>query len=379
MNIPAITTPRRRLLSTHTRPRVIEVVEPSLGLEGYLAVDTVRNGIAFGGLRIDPSVTRSMITDLSRRMSLKLAPHGAPVGGAKAGLRGSPTDPRLTRWLEVFARRCSGELRNRTMLGKDMGATDEALAALYRSLGIPQLHVMRETTGNRANETRIRELRGYRRHMTALGIAWSAGAVLTNDFRGRRVLIQGFGAVGAGVAVRLSRMGAVIVGVSDRQRGFYHADGLPCEALLRARTPGNELDRERCLFPHEVIPRDALVSADADLLVLAAGSYLVDRKAAARIRCPLVIEGANIGLKECAQAELHRRGVTVVPDVIANSTSAALVGHQLASGNALTRRAVWTRIRSALESAVHRTLAHAERAGIPSHQAFNELFKPDNC
>ena len=359
MNTPAITTPRRRLLSTHTRPRVIEVIEPSLGLEGYLAVDTVRNGIAFGGLRIDLSVTRSMITDLSRRMSLKLAPHGAPVGGAKAGLRGSPTDPRLARWLEVFAQRCSGELRNRTMLGKDMGATDGALATLYRRLDIPQL-------------------RGYRRHMTALGIAWSAGAVLANDVRGRRVLIQGFGAVGAGVAARLSRMGAVIVGVSDRQRGFYHADGLPCEALLRARTPDNELDRERCRFPHEVIPRDELVSADADLLVLAAGSYLVDRIVAARIRCPLVIEGANIGLKECAQAELHRRGVTVVPDVIANSTSAALVGHQLASGNALTRRAVWTRIRSAVESAVHRTLGHAERAGIPSHQAFNELFEPDN-
>ena len=378
MNTLATATPPEQLLSIRTRPRVIEVIEPSLGLEGYLAVDSVRNGISFGGLRIDPSVSRSMVTDLSRRMSLKLAPHGAPVGGAKAGLKGSPTDPRLARWLEVFARRCTGELHNRTVLGKDMGACDAALATLYQNLDIPQLHVMGETTGKRANGTRIRELHGYRRHMTALGIAWSAGAVLANRVRGRRVLIQGFGAVGAGVAVRLDRLGAVIVGVSDRQRGLYHADGMPIEALLGARTPGNELDHERCRFPHEVIARDELFSADADLLVLAAGSYLVDRAVAARIRCPLVIEGANIGLKECAQAELHRRGVTVVPDVIANSTSAALVGHQLASGNTLTRREVWIRIRSSLETAVQRTLAHAERAGISSHQAFNELFAPGN-
>ena len=376
MNTLAATTPLDRLLSTHVRPRVIEVIEPSIGLEGYLAVDTVRNGIAFGGLRIDPAVTRSMVTDLSRRMSLKLAPHGAPVGGAKAGLRGSPADPRLAQWLEVFARRCTGELRNRTLLGKDMGASDEALSMLYRGLGISQLQVMRENAGHRAGEMRIRELCGYRRHMTALGIAWSAGAILSDHIRDCRVLVQGFGAVGAGVAVRLSRMGAVIVGVSDRQHGLYHAAGLPCEPLLDARTPDNELDLERCRFPHEVIPRDELICADADLLVLAAGSYLVDGKAAARIRCPLVIEGSNVGLKECAQAELHRRGITVVPDVIANSTSAALVGHQLASGNALTRRAVWIRIRSALEIAIHRTLAHAERANIPSHQAFNELFQP---
>jgi len=374
MSTHAATTPRQHSPTPRPRQRVIEVIDSSIGLEGFLAVDSVRNNMAFGGLRIDPSVTRSMVSDLSRRMSLKLAPHGAPVGGAKAGLKGSPTDPRLHQWIEVFARRCAGELHNRTVLGKDMGATDEALGWLYRSLGVPQLFVMRESAGRRAAGTRIRELRGYRRHMTALGIAWSAGAVLGDALRGRRVLIQGFGAVGAGVAVRLSAMGAVIVGVSDRRRAIYHAAGMPCQSLLNARTPGNELDPGRCSFPHEVIPRDRLTSVDADLLVLAAGSYLVDATTAAGIRCPLVIEGANIGLRECAQAELHRRGVTVVPDVIANSTSAALVGHQLAAGNTLTRRAVWTRIRTAVELAVHRTLTHAEGNCISSHQAFVELF-----
>lgn len=374
MNTRAATAPQRLRPSPRPRQRVIEVVEPSIGLEGYLAVDSVRNKIAFGGLRIDPSVSCSMVSDLARRMSLKLAPHGAPVGGAKAGIKGSPADPRLHRWIDLFARRCAGELHNRTVLGKDMGATDEALARLYRSLGVPQLFVMRESVERRAAVTRIRELRGYRRHMTALGIAWSAGAVLGDGLRGRRVLIQGFGAVGAGVAVRLGRMGAVIVGVSDRRRGIYHAAGLPWESLLDARTPDNELDPERCRFPHEVIPRDRLVCTEADVLVLAAGSYLIDDVTAARIRCPLVIEGANIGLRECAQAELHRRGVTVVPDVIANSTSAALVAHQLASGNTLTRRDVWTRIRSAIELAVRRTLAHAEHDRISSHQAFVELF-----
>ncbi len=374
MSMAAPATGFRPAQVTRIQPRVIEVIEPSLGLEGYLAIDTVQNGIAFGGLRVDPTVTRGMVVDLARRMSLKLAPHGAPVGGAKAGLRGSPDDPRLARWLEVFAHRCAVELLDRTILGKDMGATDDALAVLYGSLGIPQLFVMRRVAGCWTSERRIRQLRGYRRHMTALGIAWSAQAVLGDRLRGSRVLIQGVGAVGAGAAVRLGRMGATVVGVSDRHRGLYHADGLPCTALLAARTPRNELDPERCRFPHQVIPRDEILRKEADLLVLAAGSYLVDRAVATEIRCPLVIEGANLGLQANAYTELHRRGVVVIPDVIANSSSAALVGHQLASGNALPPRVVWHRIREAVEEAVRNTLAHSKRAAIPPHQAFNRLY-----
>jgi glutamate dehydrogenase (NAD(P)+) len=379
MNTATAEVQRHRTPSHGTSPRVIEVLDPSLGLEGYLAVDSVRNGIAFGGFRIDPSVTRSMVEDLSRRMSLKLAPHGSPVGGAKAGLRGSPDDPRLPLWLEVFSRRCSGELHNRTVLGKDMGASDGALAALYGCLGIPQLYVMRERVGARAAESRIRELMGYRRHMTALGIAWSTATVLGGSLRGRRVLIQGFGAVGAGTAVRLTRMGATVVGVSDRRRALYHHEGLPLQGLLYARSSDNELIPERCRFPHQVIPRDELLHRDGDVLVLAAGSYLVDRAAAEGIRCPLVAEGANMGLQEQSHGVLHQRDITVIPDVIANSSSAALVAHQLASGNALSKRVVWGGIRRAMEDAVRATLALSERSGIPTHQAFIQLYRPHDA
>ena len=167
MSTHAATTPQQHSLTPRPRQRVIEVIDSSIGLEGFLAVDSVRNNMAFGGLRIDPSVTRSMISDLSRRMSLKLAPHGAPVGGAKAGLKGSPTDPRLHQWIEVFARRCAGELHNRTVLGKDMGATDDALGWLYRSLGVPQLFVMRESAGRRAPATPIPQRLGYPRPRTS--------------------------------------------------------------------------------------------------------------------------------------------------------------------------------------------------------------------
>ena len=209
---------------------------------------------------------------------------------------------------------------------------------------------------------------------TVLGIAWSIAAVLGHRIRGSRVLIQGVGAVGAGAAVRLARLGASVVGVSDRQRAFHHAAGLPPHALIAARNEHNEIEPNWLAAPHRLLARDELLTREADVLVLAAGSNLVDRSVAASIRCPVVIEGANIGLRPEAQDELHRRGITVVPDVIANSTSAALVGHQLATRNAMARSTVWRRIRAAIEEAVEATLARSRECAISTHQACADLY-----
>lgn len=362
------------LCHTRTVPRIVEVIEPSIGLEGYLAIDTLSQGVAFGGLRIDPAVTSASVAELARRMTLKLNVHGGPVGGAKAGLRGSPDDPRLSRWMSVFASRCAAELRHRVVLGKDMGATDEALASLYRSLGSPQLSLMHRRAGQAASITTIRQLRGYRRHMTALGILWSVQTVLGDALQGRRVIIQGFGAVGAGAAVRLRNAGATIVGVSDRNRALSNPAGLPVQELLQARTQRKEIDPRLCSFPHRVLPPNDLLRLEADVLVLAAGSHLIDQRLAQGIVCPLIIEGANVGLLSEAQTELDRRGATVIPDVIANSTSAALVGHQIASANTLSRVEVWRRIHTELTHSIKRTLSHCRETGVAPHRAVAALY-----
>ncbi len=215
---------------------VLEVRDRSCGLIGYLAVDGRASRLAFGGLRVHPAVSRTMVVNLARCMTWKLAGHGVPIAGAKAGLRAHPDDPRLIAMVRSFAAAAKPWLMSRVILGKDMGASDRLLSALYDALGVPQLRTA--GAGTRKMPPKIRELTGYRRHMTGLGVAWAARAACGGRLKGRRVAIQGFGAVGKGAAVRLSELGARIVAVSDERLAALRPEGFAPRALLAAAENG---------------------------------------------------------------------------------------------------------------------------------------------
>src|SRR5262245_35549989 len=102
-----------------------------------------------------------MVADLAENMSLKLAVHGSPVGGAKAGLRASPDDPRLKGFLRRFALQCREVLTSNTILGKDMGAKQWMLDEVYGHLDMPQLGLVRRRHPGGQCPERLFELNGY--------------------------------------------------------------------------------------------------------------------------------------------------------------------------------------------------------------------------
>lgn len=65
------------------------------GANAWLVVVDLRNELAFGGFRFHPAVSLELVSSLARTMTWKLAAHGLPVGGAKAGLAADPKDPRM--------------------------------------------------------------------------------------------------------------------------------------------------------------------------------------------------------------------------------------------------------------------------------------------
>jgi glutamate dehydrogenase (NAD(P)+) len=345
------------------------------GVEGWLVVDTLRDGLAFGGFRFSPSVTEAEVGSLARAMTWKLAGHGMPTGGAKGGLRCDPKDPRIVDWIAAFAAHCDGPLKTVAILGKDMGATDAAIDQLYASLGIAQLELIRSRTTSRDCPKRIRDLAGYVPNMTGRGVAWATKAAVGNELAGRRVAIQGAGAVGIGSAVRLGELGANVVAISDASGTIAarHGSALPIEDLVRVARAGI-LDRAACRFLHDCSSRDVLLEADVDVLVLAASSHSVDDTLAARIRAPIVTEGANFALTEPARRVLAARNILVIPDVIASSSSAAMVTHQLASGNAVPPDELWTNIERAIARSVELGIADARRLGITVRQAYLQRF-----
>ncbi len=315
------------------------------GVRGWLVVDTLRDGLSFGGTRFSPTVTADEVAELARCMTWKLHAHGLPVGGAKAGLAVDPDDPDLPRKLRVFAEGLREPLTTCAVIGKDLGATNAMLDAIYAALGVPQLHLVQRR--HAASPGRLRDLAGYRRAMTGQGLAWAARALLGADsLQGARVAIQGAGVVGRGAALRLGELGARTVAISDVAGTMRASAGLDPDA------------------PHApTLPRDAALAEPVDLLVLAAGSHVVDATLAWTIQAPVVVEGANFGLTPGARAALRERGVTVLPDVLANSAAAAMTARQLAAGGALGDAALWDGIEQAIDGRVRACMRWCGRHG----------------
>lgn len=355
----------------------IAIQDDKAGFEAYLVIDASDRDISFGGTRIDPSVTKEMVADLADNMSLKLAVHGSPVGGAKAGLRASPDDPRLKEFLKRFAEECRDVLSTTTILGKDMGAKQWMLDEIYQTLNMAQLAVARKHTQTAECPDRLGELDGYIPNMTGKGVFWSIEQALNGALNGARVLIQGFGVVGSGVAWHLSRSGARIVGVSDCSKAVIDDGGMDVDALIAAKNENGVLAEDKLPGSCARIGRDELLAQSADLLVLAAGSYLVDADTAARIQTPLVVEGANLALLPDARNVLHAKAVRVVPDVIANSSSAALVGHQIAAGNTRSPRTLWEEIEANIKRCTEEVDEMSRQLDVDSKSAFRRLIEAE--
>jgi glutamate dehydrogenase (NAD(P)+) len=358
--------------------REIEVKDNNAGFEAYLVVDSSERDISLGGTRIDMSVTREMVVELADNMSLKLAGHGSPVGGAKAGLRASPDDPRLKQFLKQFAGECRELLSSTTILGKDMGAKQWMLDEIYKSLRMPQLGVAQKHRHSTKCPDRLCDLDGYIPNMTGKGVFWSIEQALGAALSNARVLIQGFGIVGSGVAWHLDRFGATLVGVSDCNKAVFDPDGIDLDTLMTAKDDKGLLAVGRFPDSCAFTDRDDLLVQPADVLVLAGGSYVVDHNIAARIRTPLVVEAANVALTPSARSVLHANAVRVIPDVVANSASAALVGHQIASGNTICPATLWAAIETNIKRSTEAVDRVSKQLDVDSKSAFRRVMEGES-
>ncbi|MGM0574363.1 MAG: Glu/Leu/Phe/Val dehydrogenase dimerization domain-containing protein [Myxococcota bacterium] len=349
--------------------QVVEVSERAHDAQGWLVVDSLAGGVSLGGLRVGRDVSRDQVAAMARCATWKLAVHGLPVGGAQAGLRADPADPRNSERLRVFAEQCRDQLESSTLLGSGDADADPLVDGLYDAIGLGQMHVARRRAPHGAVPERLRDLRGCRPHMTGLGVSWAAQEALGGSLRGVRVAIQGFGGVGAGSAARMGAMGARIVAVSDRHGAVIRPEGLSVESLLVAQESDGTLSRRRLPVGAEITPRVALFDVEADVLVLAASPHSVDEAVIRRVRAPVVVEAAGFALTPEARAVAQGRGLLVIPDVIAGSGSVGMIGRQLATGNSLPAGELWWQIRGSIERATRESIDRARRERVDVRSA----------
>lgn len=312
------------LMDEYGPEKVVYVSDARTGMRGVLVIDNTARGMGKGGTRMSPTLSVGEVARLARAMTWKWAAVDLPFGGAKAGIIGNPDGADKEAVLRAFARKLSNEVPSEYVFGLDMGLTEQD-AAIF----IDELDDRGASVGLPA------ELGGFpydELGVTGYGLAESTDAALAHlgrETAGARISIQGFGAVGTAAARRLEELGARIVAVSTAAGMVADPEGLDLELLLKLRIEAGD----RCVLDYGGAQQglgDEL-TINTDVLVPAARQDVIDDALARQVRASLIVEGANLPTTPAAQQVLAERGVTVVPDFIANAGGVVAAAYSMDS------------------------------------------------
>jgi glutamate dehydrogenase (NAD(P)+) len=273
-----------------------------------------------GGLRYDAEVSLGEVSALAMLMSWKCALMGLPYGGAKGGVRCNPRT--LSRQeLEGLTRRYTVEIMlligpDLDIPAPDMGTDEQTMAWMMDTYSMTQ---GRTVPGVVTGKPLIVGGSAGRREATGRGIVYAlyqAARRLGLELRDRRVVIQGFGNVGAVAARLLWREGCVIVGVSDIKGGIWNPNGIDIRQLEAHVAESGGVSG----FPGtEPLSGTDMLFQPCDVLIPAAIGSVIRADNADRIKATIVAEGANAPTTPEADLVLRERGVTVIPDILANA------------------------------------------------------------
>jgi glutamate dehydrogenase (NAD(P)+) len=273
-----------------------------------------------GGIRYDPQVNLGEVSALAMWMTWKCSLVGLPFGGAKGGIACNPM-VLSKKELQGMTRRYTAEILNfigpqTDIPAPDMGTNEQVMAWIMDTYSQHKGHAVPGIVTGKPVD--IGGTLG-RREATGRGIGYiveQTGNNLGMDLRKCSALVQGFGNVGLVAARELGRLGVKVVGVSDRSGGIYNAKGLPIDAVVRFKQENKKLQQ----FPEvEKIDGKEFLELPCDILIPSATEMQITQENAARLKCRLLVEGANGPTTLEADKILTEKGVLVIPDILANA------------------------------------------------------------
>ncbi len=287
---------------------------------GYRVQHLLTMGPTKGGIRFDQDVSLGEVTALAMWMSWKCALMNLPFGGAKGGVR---IDPRgLTSGeRQRITRRYTSEIievigPDRDIPAPDLGTDEQVMAWIMDTYSQQKGHsVPGVVTGKPI------EIGGSygRKEATGRGVVTCAAEACRSSetsLEGASVVVQGYGEVGGTVARLMAELGAKVVAVSSIEGGVYNPKGLDPAALDRWLRDHPGLEN----YPDaDSVSNPELLELPCDILVPAAIQNQITRENAAKLKCKLVVEGANGPTTTEADDILEDMGVLVVPDILSNA------------------------------------------------------------
>jgi glutamate dehydrogenase (NAD(P)+) len=348
--------------------KIVCVSDRKSGMRGVLVIDNTARGVGKGGTRMSPSLSVLEVARLARTMTWKWAGVDLFHGGAKAGILGDPSAPNKEEMLRAFARALSNEVPAEYVFGLDMGLTEKDAAIFIDELGDrgAAVGLPRVLGGLPYDELGV----------TGYGVAEAtdaAASAISLDIKGASVAIQGFGAVGQAAAERLIELGAVITAVSTATGALVNESGIDVPKLIALR---REFGDASVMQYGGALEPSAALTTDAQILIPAAREDVINKDLATSTAARLIVEGANMPTTPAALEVLNERGVTVVPDFVANAGGIVAAAHSMDarySPFTVNPDDVFSMISGKMRQNTLTVLTEASNRNLTTHAAAQEL------
>jgi glutamate dehydrogenase/leucine dehydrogenase len=360
------------------RPEIVfEWKDSETEAEGWVVINSLRGGAAGGGTRMRKGLDKREVESLAKTMEVKFTVSGPTIGGAKSGINFDPADPRKKGVLERWYKAVIPLLKNYYGTGGDLNVDEihevipmtEANGLWHPQEGVINGHFkahenekIQQIGQLRYGVSKVLEDEKYSPSIdkkyvvadmiTGFGVSESARHfydIYGGSIVGKKVIVQGFGNVGAAAAFYLTQAGAKVVGIIDRVGGLINEQGFTFAEIteLFINRKGNTLVSDQLISFEELNAK--IWDLNAQVFIPAAASRLVTKEQIERMKkagMEVIACGANVPFADPEiffgpTGEYADENLSVIPDFISNCGMARVFAYLMHKGVSMTDKAIF--------------------------------------
>jgi len=376
------------------RPEIVfEWKDAETEAEGWVVINSLRGGAAGGGTRMRKGLDKREVESLAKTMEVKFTVSGPAIGGAKSGINFDPADPRKKGVLERWYKAVIPLLKNYYGTGGDLNVDEihevipmtEACGLWHPQEGVINGHFkahenekIQQIGQLRFGVSKVLEDEKYSPSLekkylvadmiTGYGVSESARHfynIYGGSIQGKRVIVQGFGNVGAAAAFYLTQAGAKVVGIIDRVGGLINENGFTFEEIrtLFINRKGNTLVSPDLISFEEVNAK--IWDINAEVFIPAAASRLVTKDQVERMKkagMEVIACGANVPFADPEiffgpTGEFADENLSVIPDFISNCGMARVFAYLMNKGVSMSDESIFEDASSVIATALKKSFA----------------------
>ena len=307
--------------------RVLEVAVPVRMDTGRIKVFTgfrvqhnEARGPFKGGIRYHPQVDLDEVKALATWMSMKTAVVGIPYGGAKGGIICNPKEMSKHE-IEHLTRRFTTEISMiigpyRDVPAPDVNTNAQIMAWIMDTYSMSQGYAVPEVVTGKPIPVGGSLGRNEATSRGAVICVREAAKVIGLDLNGATVAISGYGNVGYNAAWLVEELGAKVVAVSDSRGAIYNPEGLDAKKVNEHKQKTRSVKD----YPgSKAIEQSDIYELDVDILIPSALENEITAENADKVKAKIISEGANGPTTPEADVILFKKGIFLVPDILANA------------------------------------------------------------